>query len=76
MSFEDNLKESLKGFLVDRGVDAVEVISFRDDTEAGGYCESCYYEYAVVRIVYIDSKNQSREFTYSDGFSDLIRELA
>lgn len=76
MSFEDNLKESLKDFLVERGCDAEEVVSFRDDTEAGGYCESCYYEYAVVRIDYIDSRGRSREFTYSDGFSDLIRELA
>ena len=76
MSIEDNLKESLKDFLVENGIDAVEVVSFEDDTEGSGYCETCYYEYAVVRVSYRNSNGRLKEYVYRGGFSELIRELS
>lgn len=74
MSF--NLRPILTGWLRQDGrLDVKEVVSYEDDTEAGGYCESCYYEEAIVRIKYLNSADELKEYVYYGGFADLISQL-
>lgn len=68
------LNGALLSFLNARGLNATEVTGFEEDTEYDGYCETCFYEYTVVRIQYTDSQGQ-HEYTYRGYFSELIREL-
>lgn len=53
----------------------VEVINYEQDTRSGGYCDSCYYEETVVEIFYKDAEGHKHYYTYSNNFSELIREL-
>jgi len=58
---------------LDKDVD--EVLDFEDATESSGGCETCWYEYAVVRVFYRDSRGDNREWVYDGSFASLIREL-
>lgn len=75
MSF--SLKPVLTEWLKQRlpNADVKEVVSYEDDTAGGGYCSSCYYEYAIVNIYYLDSQNQRQKYVYDDGFAELISSL-
>lgn len=57
------------------GLDVARVVNFYDSTESGGYCETCYYEYAVFTVDYVDSKDERKTWTYRGSFAELIREL-
>lgn len=73
MNIESVIHEALANYM--RGgldLDVAEVVSFEDDTASGGYCETCYYEYAVVKVHYQNSKNRSCIYTYDGDFAELI----
>lgn len=76
-NFEDTFKALLARYLT-KNVDATaEVIEYEQDTEAGGYCDTCYYSDTVVRIVYVSSASGSRrEYTYYGDMGELIRDLS
>lgn len=77
MTFEDNLKEALAEYMRNSyyKLDVARVTGYEDDTESDGYCETCYYEYAVVRISYVDSAGKPQKWTYRGGFAELINSL-
>lgn len=77
MTVEDRLKTAMLNFLLDTGVRAVEVVSWDEDIEVGGYCNTCFYEDKVVRINYRDKKKSKvlRIWTYRGSFGDLISAL-
>ena len=54
------------------GVDVADdaIITFEDDTEEGGYCETCYYSEYVVRV-----SDGNVAVTYWGDMGDLIREM-
>lgn len=54
---------------------AVEVLSFRDQTYNDGYCETCWYEYAVVEIDVRTRSGVETTFVYEDDFADLLDTL-
>ena len=57
-------------------LDCQEVVSWYDDTQSSGYCETCYYESAVVRMTYLNSNGITAQYTYSGSFGDLISDLS
>lgn len=61
--------------LRERGLDAVEVTDFEDETQSTGYCDTCYYEYAVVKITYKDSDGALKNYTISESFAEYIKYL-
>lgn len=76
MSFEDSLRAELLEFVrANHDSGAVAVLSWEDDTENDGYCETCWYEYAVVNITYSDGSEFNREYQYRGSFAELIRQL-
>ncbi|OKI54541.1 hypothetical protein [Micromonospora sp. CB01531] len=73
-NFEETFKGLLARYLTKYHDDAIEVIDYEQDTEAGGYCETCYYEDTVVRIKYISAASgDRRQFTYYGDMGELIR---
>lgn len=59
-------------------VDGREVRSieeYEEDIEYSGGCETCYFEWTIIRVVYIDTEGTSREFRYSGSFGSLIEDL-
>ena len=57
-------------------VEAAEVTYIGQTTQADGYCDTCYYEYTVLEISYIEKgTGRSRLFTYRGDMGDLLREL-
>jgi len=72
---EEAIKQAMKNMLVKSGYDVKSVLSYQDETESTGYCDSCYYEYAVVDINYITQDNVNRTYRYNGNFSDLINTL-
>lgn len=75
IDFQDSFKNALKRWMIEYGLDVVEVVDFQDDTESGGYCDSCWYETAVVVITYIDSAKKRHKFSYQGQFGELIKQL-
>lgn len=73
MSF--SLKPVLTEWLKQHEPDVKEVVRYEDDTAGGGYCDSCYYEYAIVNIYYLDSQGAQHKYVYSAGFAELISSL-
>lgn len=75
MSFTGTFYEASKRYLVSIDLDAVEVTNVDQATESGGYCDTCWYEYAVIEISYKDSSGKLRSHTYSGDLGEFIREL-
>jgi len=68
--------ESLADMLREEyNLDAVEVTEFEDYTAYEGFCETCYFEEARCKITYVDSQDETREYSISGSFADLIRSL-
>lgn len=61
-----------RGFLREYGYEVADdaEISFEDDMQSSGYCETCYYEEYVVRVS--DGNNTG---TYYGGMGALIRSM-
>lgn len=57
------------------GLDAANVVSVTQETEEGGSCETCWYEYIVVNILYLDSKGREQAYSYYGEMSTLVNEL-
>lgn len=75
-TLNDRIKEDLAKFMRDHyRLEVSEVLDWEDDTESTGYCDSCYYEYAVVKVKYIDNDFDRCSWTYSGSFADLISNL-
>jgi hypothetical protein len=75
MGYEENIKKDLVTLLNSRGEDAVEVTSWEDTIYSDGYCETCYYESAAVKIYYVDSEGTRKSYLYRDDFTSLIYDL-
>jgi hypothetical protein len=54
---------------------AVEVLDYGEETEYGGYCETCSYEEIVVQITYKDSKGKTQKFRHYDNFAEFVKSL-
>lgn len=75
MSWKEGFYEALVGYLRQRGIEAVEVVDFEDDTVVSGYCETCYYESVVAVIRYRDSKGDVKTYTAYESFADIVQSL-
>lgn len=75
MSYIENIKTDLCKYLKSIKIDCVEVTSFNDSTQWGGYCETCAYESVCVDIYYTNSKGKGKNYTYDEGLSDLLYAL-
>lgn len=75
MSFEDAIKASMASLLQSYGIDAVRVNSYEEEERMDGFCDTCYYEWTVVVINYIDSKGVIADYNFRGDFGDLINEL-
>lgn len=75
--FEATFHGALLDYLKKFGahLDAKEVTGYEDDTESSGYCDTCWYEEAIVRICYKNANDEVLEHTYYGSFADLIRSL-
>ncbi len=51
------------------------VTGWMDDTIGSGYCETCYYEEAVVRVFYVTWDGERGEQVIEESFSYLINTL-
>lgn len=80
MSFRDNLLEALTVRLEDKDylsgfgpfeLEGRKVVDFEEDVESDGACDTCYYEYAVVRYEFDDGTT----VTEKTSFAELMREL-
>jgi hypothetical protein len=75
--FESNLYRALTEYLRNEcDVDAERAIGFEEDTFEDGYCETCYFEYEVVKIFYIDRNGSEDVHIESVDLGTLVRELA
>lgn len=75
-TLNERICESLAEFMRESyRLDVSEVVEWEDDTESDGYCDSCYYEYAVVKVKYIDNDFDKCTWTYRGSFADLINSL-
>lgn len=54
---------------------AVKILDYFDSTYSDGYCDTCWYEYTVLEIVYEAEDGETRKFIYADDFGDLIDTL-
>lgn len=77
MNLNDTIKSALTTFFQENypHLDVAEVTDWEDTTLHDGYCETCYYEYAGVRITYVDSAGRTGTYEYGDSFSSLISGL-
>lgn len=74
--WKERLKDALAEMMREEyTLDCVEVLEFEDDTESSGFCDTCYYEQAVVRVKYIDSDGDTQFYTYRGSFSELMGSL-
>lgn len=52
-----------------------QVISYEQEVETDGYCETCYTEETVVNIAYFTGSGTRYVYTYRGSFSSLIKKL-
>lgn len=76
----DDTKEAffgaLKAFLKAKNVPHVyEVTGFKERTESGGYCDTCFYTSYHVDIYYVDIMDKESVYDHYGDFGELIREL-
>lgn len=50
MSFKESFYAAFLSILKEYGLDAVEVTNVKEETDSGGYCETCWYETQVVEV--------------------------
>lgn len=76
MSFKDSFYGAFLALVKDNyDSDAVEVTKVKEETETGGYCNTCWYETQVVEVHYIDINGAELMLTVSDNLSDLVNRL-
>ncbi|OBJ40285.1 hypothetical protein A5630_25375 [Mycolicibacterium mucogenicum] len=75
-TFRDSLNESVKAYLVKKGVDDIrDIDSVEEETHYGGGCETCSWEETVVTVRYIDTDGALKYETIWSTFGELIKEL-
>lgn len=86
MTFEDRFNAAVCDYINGRNdgaygsggslVEAERVTYIDQTTQSDGYCETCYYEYIVLEISYIEAgTGRSRIYTYRGDMGELMREL-
>lgn len=77
MAWQDEMKKSMAKMVEAYTSDSdVEVIKWEEDIEYGGYCNTCFYESAIMRITYTrGADDKVLVYTYDGSFSDLIQTL-
>lgn len=54
---------------------AVKILDHFDSTYSNGSCETCWYEYTVLVIMYKAADGETRKYVYGDDFGGLIDTL-
>ena len=75
MSATKALHNAALKMLRNRGITAIEVTSFEEETVSGGYCETCYYEETLVDITYITETGVVKVYEFSGSFAELVKAL-
>lgn len=76
MTLEERIFEAMQDMMVDRyKMDVARVLSYEDTTVSSGGCETCWFEYDVCEITYLDSEGKLQTWNYSGTFGELIFEL-
>lgn len=76
MSFKENFYDAFLSLIKENyDSDAVEVTDVKEETESGGYCNTCWYETQVVEVHYTDSNGAELTRTIYENLSDLINRL-
>jgi hypothetical protein len=76
MTWQDGMYAAMAAYLRERGVDAVEVVNFEDETKYGGGCSTCSFTYVECKITYITSKGKYKTYQYDGAFGDFVSALA
>lgn len=69
------IKERLADYMREFGYKVERVLSWEDVTLSDGYCETCYYEYAGVKVEFIDGGGSRQTWEYNDSFASLVKYL-
>lgn len=70
------LREAFKPLVESRlGVPIRHVVAYEETTVNGGFCETCSFEYVVVKIVFKSSEGKLCVYTIEDTLWDLMRRL-
>lgn len=76
MNLSEAFRESVLALLHQSGhKDAAEVISWKEQHNQGGYCETCSFEYWTVDIVWRDAAGNEDTYEYSGTFGELLNGL-
>lgn len=57
------------------GVPGAEIIDIEQETESSGYCDTCWSEYIVVYVTYLDEDGDRQTYTYRGNMAEWIQEL-
>ncbi len=76
-TMEDSVQKRFYAFLAEflreeRDLDAVEVTYAKEETQWSGGCETCYFEWTEVNIVYVDSNGVEDTYTFHGSMSELF----
>lgn len=76
LSFKDSFYGAFLALIKENyDSDAVEVTDVKEETESGGYCETCWYDTQVVEVHYVNGNGAELTQTISENLSDLINRL-
>lgn len=76
MNFKDLIEESIRRWLEDElNEGPLTVVSYKEDKESVGKCDTCYTEFVVVTITYIDSNDKEQVYKYDGGFIKLLEKV-
>lgn len=79
MSFKSNFHEAIKKYIHEEereDLDIVEIISVTEETEYGGYCETCAYQDDVVIVTYLNSDGDTETYKlYYESIPSLLTAL-
>jgi hypothetical protein len=78
-TWKDAFHEDVKKYLAERQwspvTDVAEILRVYDDTESGGYCETCYYEEEVVIVEYINEAGEELTKTIDLSMREFMESL-
>lgn len=70
------LRDAFKPLVESRlGVPIRRVVTYEETTVNGGYCETCSFEYVVVKVVFKSSEGKLCVYTIESTLWDLMRQL-
>ncbi|AWN04467.1 hypothetical protein PBI_GRAYSON_127 [Rhodococcus phage Grayson] len=79
MSWKEAFNADVKKYLAERQwnpvTDVAEILRVYDDTESGGYCETCYYEEEVVIVEYINEAGEHLTKTINLSMREFMESL-